>query len=201
MYKKVIAGCFIVSIAFVLISCTQKPSQEEMVEKGKYLVNAAGVLWYHTPIGKDGKQDFSKLMAGSSVGYQGPWGVAYPKNLTSDIDTGIGALTDEEVANLIKEESSSEKLSIFNYYYKNLTDEDLKCIVVYLRTLTPIPNKIPSDLKPGETPKTSIINLNIVEPKVVKIAPAKKTTTKPKPKPKPKTPKKTGSTKSTKTKK
>lgn len=199
MYKKIRGCCLVVSIAFVLVSCTQKPSQEEMVEKGKYLVNAAGVLWYHTPIGKDGRQDFSKLMAGSSVGYQGPWGVAYPKNLTPDIDTGVGDLTDEEVVNLIKEESNSGKLSIFNYYYKNLTDEDLKCIVAYLRTLTPIPNKMPLDLKPGEAPKTSVINLNIIEPKVIKSAPPKKTTTKSTTKPK--NAKKKDSTKSTKTKK
>ncbi|MFH1823701.1 MAG: hypothetical protein ABH873_00525 [Candidatus Firestonebacteria bacterium] len=196
MYKKVVAGCFVVSMAFALISCTQKPSQEEMIERGKYLVNAAGVLWYHTPIGKDGSQDFSKLMAGSSVGYQGSWGVTYPKNLTPDVDTGIGGLTDDEVISLIKNESNSGKLTMFSYHYKDLTDEDLKCIVAFLRNLPPVSNKIQDDLKPGEAPKTSVINLNVVEPKVIKAAPVKKTPAKPKAKPK--TTKKTGSTKTKK---
>ena len=201
MYRKISLYCLIVSVILMVVSCTGKMSKEKMVERGKYLVNATGVLWYHTPIGKDGKPDFLKMFAGSNIGYQGPWGVTYPKNLTPDIDTGIGGLTDEEVIDLIKEEVNSGKLAMFNYYYRNLTDEDLKCIVSYLRTLTPISNKVPSDLKPGEVPKTPVINLNIIEPKIVKAEPPKvtpKATTTPK---STKSTKKTSSTKSTKTKK
>lgn len=167
MFKRAIGCMLVLCLAFVFGSCGKKLTKEEMLEKGKYLVNACGVLSHHTPLGKDGKPDLTRFMAGSNVGYQGPWGVTYPKNLTPDIETGIGANSNEEIKTIIKNEGMNGKAPLFSEYYNNLTEEDLDCIVVYLRSLTPIVNKIPADLKPGETVKTSVINFNQSVPKIV----------------------------------
>ena len=198
MLRKAAVAVVLFAVVIVFVSCGGKPSKEEMLEKGKYMVNAAGVLNYHTPTGKDGKPDYLKFMAGNVTGYQGPWGVFYPRNLTPDIDTGIGGFTDDEVINMIKDEFSSGKVAMFNDYYKNLTEEDLKYIVVYLRSLTPISNKIPQDLKPGEAPKTPVINMVPSAAKVEKVKTTAKpaTTTK-----KPSTTKKSTTTKKTPAKK
>lgn len=201
MLRKIVAGILLVVVVFILTSCGGK-SNEEMKERGRYLVRAAGVLSYHTPIGKDGRPDYTKFLAGSTVGYKGPWGVTYPKNLTPDDETGIGLMTDEEVISLIKEEALSGKLSIFNDYYKDLTDEDLKCIVVYLRSIDKISNKVPADLKPGEPVTTAVIDLTQIQPKVTAAKVSSKTeqTKKPTVK-KPTSAKKKTDTKKTSTKK
>jgi hypothetical protein len=119
---------------------------------------------------RDGKLDLTKFMGGSNVGYQGPWGVYYPRNLTNDMETGIGAMTDEEVIELIKNEGN--KSPLLNNFYINMTGDDLKSIVVYLRSLPPITNTVHEDLRPGESVKTAVINLTPVVPKVA--APVKK---------------------------
>jgi hypothetical protein len=179
MFKKVVVVLAVAAVFFA--SCGKRMSKEEMTARGEYLVKACGVLSiYHTPLTKDGKPDFTKFMAGSTTGYQGPWGVAYPKNLTPDIDTGIGASTDEEVIAEIKGEGVSKKPPMFSEYYKNLTDEDLKCIVTYLRSLPPVPNKIPEGIAPGEPVRTPVISLNVIAPKAAAAAaPAKKAAAKP----------------------
>jgi hypothetical protein len=156
--KKLLLFCVATAVFFAVCGCGKRLSREEMVDKGKYLVTACGVLNFHTPL-KDGKPDMQKFMAGSNVGYSGPWGIYYPRNLTPDIDTGIGAMTDEEVISEIKGEGTGIKPGVFCDYYRNLTEEDLRCIVYYLRTLTAISNKTPDSLKPGEKPFTAVINL------------------------------------------
>ncbi|MFH1073513.1 MAG: hypothetical protein V1752_00330 [Candidatus Firestonebacteria bacterium] len=166
-----LAVCFAVFFSF---GCSKKMSEYEMIERGKYLAGACGVLAHHTPIGKDGKPEFNKFMAGSKDGYKGAWGVYYAKNLTPDNDTGIGMMTDEEVINMIKSEGANGKAPLYYDYYRGLTDDDLKSLVVYLRTLAPISNNIPEDIKPG---KVKIPEKKIKPRKAVtKKFPAKKTT-------------------------
>ncbi|OGF44271.1 MAG: hypothetical protein A2231_02055 [Candidatus Firestonebacteria bacterium RIFOXYA2_FULL_40_8] len=172
MLKKAVMLSVVCCIAFFSFGCAKKLSKDEMIERGKYLVNACGVLAHHTPIGKDGKPDLNKFMAGSEVPYKGAWGVSYSKNLTPDNDTGIGMMTDEEVINMIKDEGINGKAPLYYDYYRGLTDEDLKSLVSYLRTLTPITNKIPADTKPGEA---KVVEKK-VEPKKA-VTPAKKATT------------------------
>ncbi|MCX5777142.1 MAG: hypothetical protein NTX32_05915 [Candidatus Firestonebacteria bacterium] len=161
-----IAGCMLI----LTTACSKKMSKDELIERGKYLVNCCGVLAHHTPIGKDGKPDLTKFMAGSEVGYKGVWGISYAKNLTPDNETGIGMMNDEEVINTIKDEGLNGKAPLYYDWYRGLTDEDLKSLVAYLRTLTPISNKIPADLKPGDI-KTPVKK---EEPKKVEV---KKTAT------------------------
>ncbi|OGF47277.1 MAG: hypothetical protein A2231_05020 [Candidatus Firestonebacteria bacterium RIFOXYA2_FULL_40_8] len=135
---------------FFSFGCSEKISKYQMVERGKYLVGACGVLNHHTPVGSDGKPDFSKFMAGNSAGYKGAWGIYYPKNLTPDNDTGIGMMTNEEVINMIKAEGANGRAPLYHDYYRDLTDQDLESIVAYLRTLPAILNSVPADVKPGE---------------------------------------------------
>ncbi len=174
MLKKVVVFSMVCCMVFLGVACSKKLSKDEMIERGKYLINACGVLAHHTPIGKDGKPDLNKFMAGSETGYKGVWGVSYAKNLTPDNDTGIGMMTDEDVINMIKEEGINGKAPLYYDYYRSLTEEDLKSIVAYLRTLTPIASKIPADIKPGDVPK---VVEKKVEPKKP-VTPAKKATTK-----------------------
>lgn len=203
MSRKALVFALVFCMAFVFGSCGKRLSKDEKIERGKYLINACGVLSHHTPIGKDGKPDLTKFLGGSNIGYQGPWGVIYPKNLTPDIDTGIGAISNDEIKNIIREEGANGRPPLFYDYYKNLTEEDLDCIVEYLRNLTPVVNKVNADLQPGVAPKTPVINLSQVVSKIV-TTPVKaptRTTTKTPAKKTTKTPAKSTKTTATTTKK
>ena len=177
MLKKLVFVCF-AAVLILGAGCAKKLSKEEMVERGRYLVNSCGVLKEHTPL-KDGKPDMTRFMAGSTVGYKGPWGVNYPKNLTPDADTGIMMLTEDEIMAEIKGDGINSKPAVFSDYYRNMTEEDVRSIMMYLKTLPPISNKIPADLKPGEKCFTAVIDLGVsgkAAAAVKKATPAKKAT-------------------------
>ncbi len=157
--KRFSALLLVLALAVVFTGCAKRLSKEQMIEKGKYLVSACGVLKEHTPL-RDGKPEMSKFMSGSNIGYAGPWGVYYPKNLTPDSDTGIGLLTDDEIVSEIKGDTGNVP-GYFSDYYKNLSEEDLRCVMMYLKSLDAVVNKVPADLKPGEKITGAVINLAV----------------------------------------
>ena len=85
------------------------PANRDMVERGQYLVQLLGCGACHTDGALIGAPDANRLLAGSRVGiaYTSPLehrnpGVIYPANLTPDMETGIGGLSNEQIANAIR---------------------------------------------------------------------------------------------------
>ena len=72
---------------------------------------------------------------------------AYAANITSDPDTGIGSWTDEEIITAIREGKTKDGRIIFPPMpvptYNNMSDDDVKAIVAYLRTVKPVHNEVP----------------------------------------------------------
>jgi cytochrome c553 len=68
-------------------------------------------------------------------------------NLTPDPETGIGRMSDDEVARAIREGVGHDQRALFPMMpydmYRNLADEDVTSIVVYLRSLAPQRNPLP----------------------------------------------------------
>ena len=73
-----------------------------------------------------------------------PFGVFYTRNLTSDSATGIGSLTDKEIARVLRYsvKKNGEKVLPF-MPFQNMSDEDITAIISYLRSLKPVENKVP----------------------------------------------------------
>jgi mono/diheme cytochrome c family protein len=73
-------------------------------------------------------------------------------NLTPDPETGIGNRTDDELARAIREGISHDGRALFPIMpyqkFRNLPDEDLASVIVYLRSLTPIRNPLPASAIP-----------------------------------------------------
>ena len=86
--------------------------------------------------------------AGTNTAFAGPWGVSFTKNLTPEPLTGIG-IWDE--ARFIKTIRSGRHwgegrpilppMPWFNY--AKMTDEDLRSVYAYLRTIKPVKNQVP----------------------------------------------------------
>jgi mono/diheme cytochrome c family protein len=86
----------------------------------------------------------------------GPWGVSYAANLTSD-QTGIGNWKEANFLKAIREgklkgiDGSRPILPPMPWYvYRNMTDEDLKSIFAYLKTVKPVNNAVPNPTAFGE---------------------------------------------------
>jgi hypothetical protein len=85
----------------------------------------------------------------------GPWGISYPANLTPDGPTGIGTWTEEV---FIKALRSGKHMGIGRPILPPMpwadigkaTDEDLKAIFAYLKSLPPVHNQVPDPVTPDK---------------------------------------------------
>jgi mono/diheme cytochrome c family protein len=168
---------------------------EDLVKRGKYLVDITGCHDCHTPM-KEGPEgapvpDETLLLAGHPEGVPypiwtpedlknrntmamfgpqftvaaGPWGVSFAPNLTPDKETGLAdpddfIWTEEAFIQSIrtgKHEGQPDKRDVLPPMpwpaYKHATDEDLKAIWAYLKTLKPIKNKVPKPVPPVAPPE------------------------------------------------
>jgi mono/diheme cytochrome c family protein len=118
-----------------------------VIAKGKHLVTGpAHCIDCHSPIhNKD-----SVLRLGQDVPLIGgtkfdlPFGKFYTRNLTSDKETGIGNMTDGEIARVLRYSVKKNGEAVLPFMpFQNLTDEDLTAIISYLRSLKPVRNQVP----------------------------------------------------------
>jgi len=179
---------FLLSAMVLIVGCQSqanesKMNEQQLVEKGKFLVTVGGCDDCHTPknFGPNGPElDMSKRLSGHPAGtvvapvdtsllHQyayfshdlttavGPWGVTFSANLTPDNETGIGTWQPEMFVNAMK---SGKHLGVADgrpilppmpwQNMAQLSDEDLKCIFAYLKSLPSVRNKVPDPLPPDQ---------------------------------------------------
>ncbi len=73
-----------------------------------------------------------------------PIGNIYAKNITSDKETGIGNLTDAEIARTLYYGVGSDGRAMFDFMpFHNVSESDMQAIISYIRTQKPVKNKVP----------------------------------------------------------
>jgi mono/diheme cytochrome c family protein len=123
-------------------------------KRGEYLVRAEMCGLCHTQINQTGiyRGDDGYLAGGMRIGAY-PQGVFVSRNLTSDRETGLGAWTETQIANAIRNGRAPDRtLNIWGMpwmYLHRLTEEDALAIASYLKTLPPVRNRIPPALHYG----------------------------------------------------
>jgi len=172
-------------LIFFQFNCTQQSeqkvlSQDELIARGKYIVNTSGCEDCHSPkvFTANGPEfDKTRTLAGASqdivlppldvkmlagkwvatemnlTAWVGPWGISYASNLTPDNETGIGALSEEMFIKTLRE---GKFMGVGRPLLPPMpwqvigqkTDEDLKAMYAYLRSLKPINNKVPDPVPP-----------------------------------------------------
>ncbi len=85
--------------------------------------------------------------------WAGPWGISYTANLTPDNNTGLGIWTEDMFLKAMKTGkhmgSGRDILPPMPWQsLAQLTDEDLKSIYAYLRTVPPVANHVPAPVSP-----------------------------------------------------
>jgi mono/diheme cytochrome c family protein len=129
-----------------LAAIERVPDGADALTHGRYLVETiAGCGNCHTPHLPDGSLDESRAFSGAFV-IEEPIFRAYAKNITPDMETGIGAWTDDDIVNAIRNAKRPDGTPLgppmsFGWY-KRMSDTDVRAIVAYLRTLRPIRNEV-----------------------------------------------------------
>lgn len=113
------------------------------VEYGAYLAGpVAHCMECHTPMGPQGPLLDTALGQGGFE-FHGPWGVSIAANLTSHAD-GLAGYSDAELAAMITKglrPDGSQMLPPMPYgYLSALTPDDLAALILYLRSLPPLPD-------------------------------------------------------------
>ena len=118
------------------------PDMSDPVARGKYLVTLGNCMSCHTPM-KHG-QPINELAFGGGLKFKGPWGEVNSANITPDA-SGISYYDEAMFVKTLRTgQVGARKLSsIMPWgYFRNMTDEDLKAIFAYLRTVTPVQHRV-----------------------------------------------------------
>jgi hypothetical protein len=96
--------------------------------------------------------------AGTNTAFAGPWGVSYTANLTPDPQSGLGSAWNEErfiqAIRTGKHIGSGRPINPPMPWpsYRHASDEDLKAIWAFLRTVKPMKNFVPDYQPPPARP-------------------------------------------------
>jgi hypothetical protein len=162
----------------VLAAKSPKDTYYTQVARGNYLVTYGGCNDCHTPFKVTDQgpiPDMSRMLSGhpetvklptpdlkpgpwfaataGMTAWAGPWGVSFAANLSPDRNTGLGIWTEEMFLATMKKgkHMGSGRGILPPMPWQNLsqlTDEDLKAIYMYLRTIPPIENHVPEPVSP-----------------------------------------------------
>ncbi len=112
-------------------------SPADLVPRGRYIFAAAGGCGCHT---EPGKVATAPNAGGRRI--DAPFGTIYSPNITPDRETGIGSWTDDQIIAAIRlgRRPNGDRIIPAHPFmsFNGMAEEDLRALVAYLRTLTPI---------------------------------------------------------------
>ena len=127
-------------------------STPQRLARGEYLVRGVLVcLGCHSE--HNWKAPGAPILAGKEGGgeifpEEGLPGTIVAPNITPDPETGAGKWTDDQLARAIREGIGHDGRALFPMmpyeHFRQLPDEDLASVVVYLRSLPPVRNPLPN---------------------------------------------------------
>jgi mono/diheme cytochrome c family protein len=122
------------------------PSAEDraLAERGRYLYTVASCALCHRNDGSGGLK----------VSWR-PMGSLWTKNLTPDVETGLGSWKDEEFARAIRSGISRDGHALHWQgmiwdHASNYDEEDIRALIVWLRAIPPVKNRVAAALPPTE---------------------------------------------------
>ncbi len=121
-------------------------SHEDVVSRGRYLVEIAGCNDCHTagfaPSG--GAVPVQEWLQGDVLGFRGPWGTTYPSNLRKF----FGNLSEEQWVSHAKEMKTRPPMPW--WAVNAMSRDDLVAVYRFVKTLGPSDTTVPATVPPGE---------------------------------------------------
>jgi len=114
---------------------------------------------YPTWAPADAQRGAITLSSPTNTAHAGPWGVSFTANLTPDTSTGIGEWTEENFMRTLRsgkhqgQPNGRDILPPMPWFnYGKMTDDDLRAVWAYLRSIPPVQNQVPFPVPPGASP-------------------------------------------------
>jgi len=159
----ILAAILVVAISFIIgwrpfLGPRARPLTDRKFEptpdrlaRGRYLANSvSGCIYCHSEHdwkAEGGPVLEGKLGAGQVFPLAGLPGTVVAPNITPDSATGAGSWSDDQLARAIREGIGHDGRTLFPLmpyeHFRIMADEDLASIVVYVRSLQPVPNSLP----------------------------------------------------------
>jgi mono/diheme cytochrome c family protein len=119
-----------------------------VIARGKHLVwSVAHCADCHSPLNTDSMLALGQeppLMGGRVFDFG--LGKFYSRNLTGDSATGLGKVSDAEIARTLYYGVFPDGKAVLDFMpFHNISESDMSSIISYLRTLKPVKNKVPED--------------------------------------------------------
>ncbi len=148
-----VAGLLLAFVGTASVALAAEVAKEDPVARGRYLVKVAGCNDCHTPgyAPLEGKVPESEWLKGDALGWQGPWGTTYPVNLRIYMQN----LGEKEWLVAARNMKARPPMPWMNV--AAMTDEDLRAIYRYVRTLKPLGTLAPAYVPPGVQAKGPVV--------------------------------------------
>jgi len=148
----------------------------EQLSRGKYLVGLLGCGSCHSDGALVGNPVEGRLLAGSQTGiaFTSPFvdknpGVVYPPNLTSDMETGLGTWSINQLVQMVRmgtRDHSARSIPVMPWpAYANITSPDALAIAAYLKSLAPVHHDVPRNVAPGQKAPAEFIHFGVYQSK------------------------------------
>ena len=150
--RKLILALAAAALALPLGAAAQQQTtkaDKAAVERGRYLVKVAGCNDCHTAgyAFSGGKVPESQWLLGDKLGWRGPWGTTYAVNLRL-------YMRDMSEATWVKRAKTMESRPPMPWFaLHDMTEQDLKAIYRYVKTLGHVGDPAPAFVPPGKEPQ------------------------------------------------
>ena len=157
-------GLSLLSCSTAQQTATATPKVDPVV-RGRYLVTIMSCNDCHTPGYLYGAPDTSRRLSGSDLGWIGPWGVVRARNLTPDMETGIGSWTIEQIVTALRTGNTPDGSQLapimpWMNYADILDQDDAVAIASYLKSRPPIVHKNLDRIPPGQKPTGALVTMS-----------------------------------------
>ncbi len=144
----------------------------DAVAHGAYLVELLGCGSCHTDGALVGQPNRERLLAGSRIGiaYTNPLdsdypGIVYPRNLTPDRETGIGAWSAEQIKAAIthgRGPAGQRRSAVMPWRsFARLSNTDLDALAAYLKSLPAVRHRVPTNVPEGARASEPFIHFGV----------------------------------------
>jgi len=119
------------------------------VERGRYLIVIGGCNDCHTAgyIQSEGKAPVETWLLGDKLGWRGPWGTTYPRNLRLYMKD----LSEDDWVEVARTFTPRPPMPWFNL--RVMTEEDLRAMYKFVRSLGPVGEPEPEYVPPDQEPQ------------------------------------------------
>jgi cytochrome c553 len=151
-------------IALAIAACGTSTAKEPVtpsvhaaneVAAGEYLTTVAGCNDCHTMgwMERGAAVPVQDRLTGMPIGWRGPWGTSYPANLRLT----AANMTANQWVTMTRARNGNPPMPWMNLHA--MSDQDLRAIYAYLRSLGAKGEPVPTFVPPGEEPNTPFLLL------------------------------------------